>query len=113
MGQDGITREDWQGDVRDMVPANMSKHAFWAIFNVIVAPGSIHGANRDREQTKAVTLFKSGLQSMLTTRKKVGIADPEGEMKRMAEEHEKGFGPGAGGGRTPRMSRGQRTGKIA
>lgn len=113
LGQDGVVSQDFEGDTTNMVPAGHAKESFWKQFQVIVAPGSIHGANRDREQTKAFGMYRAGALSLETFLTKAGVADPKAEMKRIKEEHDAGMGAQGGGGRTPRMSRGQRNGQMA
>lgn len=113
LGEDGITWDDYTWDPTNMVPANHAKDTFWKNFSVLISPGSLHGANKDRDQVKAMNLFRAGALSLETLLKKCDIADVMGEIKRITEERKAGViggGPSAG---KSRMSRGERTGKVA
>jgi hypothetical protein len=115
LGADGWTWEDFDFNPGDMVPAGVAKESFWKLFSVKITPNSLHGANRDREQTKAFTMFKSGALSLETFLKKMGVGDVPEEIKRIMTERQAGMvGGGAqAAGRTPRTSRGQRNGQVA
>ena len=113
LGEDGVTWSDYTWDPTNMIPAGYAPEAFWKLFRVIVTPGSLHGANKDRDQVKALTLFRSGALSLETLLRKADIGDVQEEIKRIAKEREMGLMPGGSQGRTPRLTRGQRTGQAA
>lgn len=112
LGADGLTWNDFDFRPRDMVPAGEAPETFWKRLSVTIAPGSLHGANKDRDFQKAVAMHARGAMSTETLLKKAEVADVDKELKRIAAERQAGIGVPAqgGGGRTPRMSRGARTG---
>lgn len=118
MGNDGVTWEDYTFDPTNMVPASHAKESFWKEFEVTMSPGSLHGANKERDQVKALTLYKAGALSLETLLRKADVGDIQAEIQRIIKEREAGLIPGgvdpgagdAGSGRTPRLLRSQRTG---
>lgn len=113
IGPDGVTMDDYNWDPTTMIPANEAREVHWKKYKIMIAPGSLHGSNKDRDQIKAITLFKAGSLSRRTLLEKFDIVNPEEEFKRMAAEQKAGLGQPAPGGRTPRATRGQRTGGVA
>jgi hypothetical protein len=113
MGNDGVTWDDYTWDPENMVPADHARDTFWKNFSVMIAQGSLHGANKDRDAIKALNLFRAGALSMETLLKKCDIPDVAAEIARIVEERKAGILGQQAAGRTPRMSRGQRNGQIA
>jgi hypothetical protein len=113
LGNDGVTWDDYVWDPANMVPADQARDSFWKNFTVTISPGSLHGANKDREQIKAINLFRSGALSLETLLKKCDIGDVAAEIQRITKERQAGIIGGGQSGRTPRMSRGQRNAQIA
>jgi hypothetical protein len=113
MGNDGVTWDDYTWDPTNMVPADQARDGFWKNFSTAIAQGSLHGANKDRDQIKALNLYRAGALSMETLLKKCDIGDVQAEMQRIQAERKAGIIGQQSAGRTPRMSRGQRTGGIA
>jgi hypothetical protein len=113
LGIDGVTLQDYEMDCSNMVPANQARESFWKRFRLIVAPGSLHGAAKYHDQVKALTLFRSGALSLETLLKKSDIGDVAAEIKLIMKEREAGLVGGQAAGRTPRTTRGQRTGQAA
>jgi hypothetical protein len=113
MGNDGVTWDDYVWDPTNMVPADHARDAFWKNFSVAISQGSLHGANKDRDQTKALILFRAGALSLETLLKKCDIGDVQQEIARIMDERKKGITGGQMTGRTPRASRGARNGQIA
>lgn len=114
LAEQGWTIEDFDRAPRTMVPAGMAKESFYKEFGLNITPGSMHGANKDREEVKSLTMFKSGAMSLQTLLKKANIGDGGEEYKRIMQERQAEIPPEEGGsGRTPRLSRGQRNGALA
>jgi hypothetical protein len=112
-GADGWTDDDFDARPGTMVPATEAKETFWRQFSMDIERSSLHGASKDREQTKYVTLFKAGAISLKTLLKKMAVPNVDAEIQQIMEERQQGMGAQGGAGRTPRLSRGQRTGSIA
>lgn len=113
LGDDGVTWSDYEWDPSTMIPANQARETFYQLYRIIIAPGSLHGANKDRDQTKALILFRSGALSLETLLTKADIGNVQEEITKIAKERELGLIPGGAQGRTPRMTRGQRNGQAA
>ncbi len=111
LGDDGVTWDDYVWPA-NMIPATEAREAFWKNFHAIVVPGSLHGSNQDRDQTKAFTLFRAGALSTDTLLRKFNIVDPDKELQKIAAERSQGLGAAAVG-RTPRITRGARNGAVA
>ncbi len=114
LGADGITWEDFDYDPESMVPSTMPKEDHWRSFALNVKQGSLHGSSKDREKLMAVTLFKMGAISLRHLLRTLDFANADQIIKERLEEAQLAaqMAP-QGGGRTPRGSRGQRTGKPA
>lgn len=110
LGADGQTWEDFDYDPKSMVPASQPKEDHWKLFSILVKPGSLLGAAKDREKMVAVQLAKMNKISIRELFRRLEVANGDQILKEMAEEAQM-LGQHAGPGRTPRTSRGQRTGK--
>ncbi len=115
LGADGVTWEDFDYNPGGMIPAGMAPDKFLEMLSIQVSPGSIHGASKEREQTKSMVLFGRGALSLETLLRKFEVQDVEGEIARIENERSRGLIPGGqppteGGGREPRMTRAQRNG---
>jgi hypothetical protein len=112
-GKDGITAQDFDFDPNNLKPWSSPPHDHWKLFPFNVAQGSLHGASKERDKLLAFTLYRAGAISRRELLRRLEIGDIERIERELKEERsDPGLSP-SGGGRTPRMSRGQRTGKPA
>lgn len=109
LGPNGIDWHDFDYDPNSMVPYSQPKEDHWRMFPIQITPGSLHGASKDREKTVAITLYKMGAISRRQLLRTLEVGNVDQIEREIHEEREAGIGP-AVGGRTPRMTRGQRTG---
>ncbi len=112
LGNDGVTWDDFDWEPGTMIPAGHARESFWKQFSVLIAQGSLHGANKDRDLIKAMTLFKAGAMSLETLLEKADIGDVSKEIQRIAKERQSGLIGSGAAGRTPRATRSQRTGGL-
>lgn len=114
IGPNSVTWQDYDFKAGSIVPAGMAPDKYWESLSIQVSPGSIHGAAKEREQTKKTILFGRGACSLKTLLTTFEFADPEAEIKQIMSERAAGIIPGGqaetGGGREARMTRGQRNG---
>lgn len=116
LGEFGFSPSDFDSYPGMMVPAGLAPSEYRKCFSVTIEPGSMHGGNRDREQIKYSTMFNQGAISLQTYLSKMGVPDPEGEAQKVQQQQmaiAQAQAEEQGGGRTPRLSRGQRTGQAA
>jgi len=109
LGTDGQVIEDCDWDPDTMIPAGMAKEVFWRNFSIEIVAGSLLGSSKDREQQIALVLARLGKLDTETLLRKAGFGRQETEqiLARLKAEHS--AMPQAPG-RTPRMTRSQRTG---
>jgi hypothetical protein len=110
LGEDGLTWHDFEYKRDNMIPSGEAPESFWKSLAVSIAPGSLHGANKDRDFQKSIALFGRGAMSLETLLSKSDIVNPQKEVERIAKERAAGVGPQGGAGRTPRLGRAARTG---
>lgn len=112
MGANGLTWEDFDYDPGSMVPEGVPPEDHIKNFAIEVAPGSLLGANRDRNKLMAVQLFKIGAISRASLLKMLEIPNPQEIEKELIKENQEGISQaGVGrGGSTPRATRNQRQG---
>ena len=109
LGIDGVTKEDFLGEKGSLIPEleNGNRFDFWKRFPLVVKPGSMHGGAHDRKKLLATQMFTTGALSIEKYHEIMEISDPKAVEMWYARM---GAGMDAGGGASPRLSRGQRNG---
>lgn len=113
LGGDGLTWEDFDYDPGNMVPAGVPPEDHIKNFSIEIAPGSLLGANKDREKSQAAALFKINAISrkMLLRRMEVPEEIIKKNEQEIEEESKTKTLSGDKGG-MPRMKRSQRQGEA-
>lgn len=108
LGDNGLTWADFDGMPENgMVPEGKGREDHWKLFSFNVAQGSLHGNSKDRDRTIAISLAKMGLISRAELYRRLDVPNGEQIEKELVQEHQ---ALGNLQGRTPRQTRGQRTG---
>jgi hypothetical protein len=110
LGPDGITWQDFDYSPGQLQPWSQPRSQHWRQFSIEVEPGSMLGSSKEKKEIRAMTAYKMGIISLKETHRQLEIINSAEILKEMAEEHQAGIGPG--GGRTPRLSTGQKKGKV-
>jgi hypothetical protein len=107
-GPDGITSEDFLYDPGVMTPYHDPKESHHKHFTLRIAPGSMHGASKDRNKQLAIVLFKIGATSRQDLLRHLEWGTPAAQIEQELQEQ---FTPDAvGKGRTPRLVPSERVG---
>ncbi len=115
LGPDGSTLEDFDYNPSTMVPAEEQRESFWKKFSAEVAPGSMHGANREKHQNKAIVLYARRAIGTAELLKAVDWPDIDRTIKERDEEFARLNIPPVpqDGTRTPRLTVSQQHGSPA
>lgn len=105
-GPDGITSEDFLYDPGVMTPHTDPKESHHKHFTLRIAPGSMHGASKDRTKQLAIVLFKIGAISRQDLLRHLEWATPVSQIEQ--ELQSQSVPDAVGKGRTPRLSPSER-----
>jgi hypothetical protein len=109
LGADGVTPEDFDYRANELTPDHENPFDHAKVMAIKVAPGSSHGSSRATRELKAFAMFSAGALSIEGLYEQTQFpAKAKVEMARLIDEHNKGL---HSGGKSPRQSRGARTGK--
>lgn len=109
LGPDGLTLQDFDYNPSEMAPWSEPREEHYRNFTFNVVPGSLLGSTSDRAKILAVQLYAMGAISRRELLRRLDIGEVERIEEEIAQERERGLGPLVRG-RTPRLTRGQRTG---
>ena len=111
LGADGLTFQDFDYDPGTMIPYSQPREDHWRAFSFEIAQGSLHGASNDRNKQVAIALFRMGAISRKHLLRTLDVGPLDQINAEIAEERATGM-EAMPVGRTPRMTRGQRTGSA-
>lgn len=111
MGADGLTREDFDYSPGMMTPWSISKESHHKNFEFSVGQGSLHGSSQDRAKQVAILLRRTRDISRKELFRQMNIANGEQIESELQDEMKSGMAPQPTG-RTPRLSRRERTGGM-
>lgn len=108
LGPDGITWSDFDFDPGSLVPAGMAKEELARLMSIRISTGSMNGQSQDRKKQIALALRRMGAISRRELLRTLEWGNEDQIIKELEEESAANM-PDPGG-RTPRLSRGARTG---